>query len=133
MADRTPPLVQASDDSHGSRPSERGERGDTVELAGPVIEMRELVETFRVQRVIIDGWAEIVGDAVGVMTAFERRHPDTLPTLARVIADLEVLLRVGWDDAQLLDGVSVELAALLPAVVPPCTPCPDDERTWAFS
>jgi hypothetical protein len=66
------------------------------------------------------------------MTVFERRHPGTMPTLARVTADLDVLLRVGWSDAELLDAVSAELAELLPAVVPACIPRPDDERTWAF-
>lgn len=136
MADRTSsPLAQVSDDLHGPRPSELTESsvGDTVELAKPVIEVRELVETFRSHRVIVDGWTEILCEAVGTMTAFERRHPGSLPTLARLVTELEVLLRIGWGDARLLEAVSVKLAELLPAVIPPDIPRPEDERTWVFS
>lgn len=137
MADSTSsPLVQVSDPAESSGPRQRGvdsSAGDTIELAKPVIEVRELVESFRSCRVVIDGWTEIVRDAVTTMTVFEQRHPGTLPTLTRVATELDVLLRVGWSDIQLLDRVSVELAELLPAVVPACIPRPDDERTWAFS
>jgi hypothetical protein len=106
---------------------------DTVGLAMPVIEVREVVESFRSCRVVVDGWAEIVREGVTAMTAFERRHPGMLPTLAGVATELDVLLRVGWDDATLLDTLSAALAALLPAVVPAGVPRPDDEQTWAFS
>jgi hypothetical protein len=130
MADPTSSqLVHVPDGgaSSGSR------QQDTVELARPIIEVRELVESFRSCHVVVDGWADTVREAVAVMTVFERRHPGTLPALARFIADVDVLLRVGWDDEQLLDTVSAALVALLPAVVPAGIPRPDDERTWAFS
>jgi hypothetical protein len=127
-------LVQVPDRGESNDPRQRPERfaGETVELARPIIEVRELVESFRSCHLVVDGWTEVVREAVAVMTAFERRHPGTLPTLARVTADLDVLLRVGWDDTQLLDTVSAALAELLPVVVPACIPRPDDERTWAF-
>jgi hypothetical protein len=127
-------LVQVPDRDESNDPRQRPERfaGETVELARPIIEVRELVESFRSCHLVVDGWTEVVREAVAVMTAFERRHPGTLPTLARVTADLDVLLRVGWDDTQLLDTVSAALAELLPAVVPARIPRPDDERTWAF-
>ena len=137
MADPTPSQLVHVPDGEGSgrsRPQETGRvAGDTVELARPVIEVRELVETFRSCRVVVDGWADTLREAVAVMTAFERRHPGTVPALARVIADVEVLLRAGWDDPQLLDAMSAALVELLPAVVPAGIPRPDDERTWAFS
>ena len=108
--------------------------GDTVGLAKSVIEVRELVETFRAHHVIDDAWAEIVRRAVAEMTVFEQRHPEALPTLAGLTADLETLLDLGWGaDPQLLDTVSAGMAELLPVVVPACVPRPDDEETWAFS
>jgi hypothetical protein len=126
MADRTSPQLV--------RPEE-AERfvGDTVELAKPVVEVRELVETFRSHRIVDDGWVEIVRGAVAEIAVFERQHPGTLPALAGLAADLETLLRVGWSaDAQLLDALSAEMVELLPVVVPACIPRPDDERNWAF-
>jgi hypothetical protein len=137
MADPTSSqLVHLPDggDSSGSRQQET-ERfaGDAAELARPIIEVRELVESFRSCHLVVDGWADTVREAAAVMTVFERRHPGTLPALARVIADVDVLLRVGWVDAQLLDAMSAALVELLPAVVPAGIPRPDDERTWAFS
>ena len=137
MADSTSaPLVQVPAPEEPNGPRQRDvavSAGDTVGLAKPVMEVRELVESFRACRVVIDGWTEIVRDAVTTMTVFERTYPGALPTLLRVATDLDVLLRVGWSDVQLLDTVAVELAELLPAVVPACVPRPDDERTWAFS
>ena len=127
MADRTAPQLVGQEGAEGRA-------GDTVGLAKPVIEVRELVETFRSHRVIGDGWAETVRCAVAEMTAFERRHPGTLPTLAALTADLETLLDRGWGvDAQLIDSVSAGIAELLPFVVPACIPGPDDEQNWAFS
>src|SRR5689334_8361773 len=102
MADPTSSqLVHVPDggDSSGSRQQEtEGLAGDVVGLARPIIEVRELVESFRSCHLVVDGWADTVREAAGVMTVFERRHPGTLPALARVIADVDVLLRVGWVD-----------------------------------
>ena len=105
---------------------------ETAALAKPIIEVRELVESFRSCRVIIDGWAEVVRAAGTTMALFERRHPGVLPALAGVVAELDVLLRVGWGDAEHLDRLSAALVELLPSVVPAWVPRPDDERTWAF-
>ena len=107
--------------------------GTAVELARPVIEVREVVESYRSCRIVIDGWAETVHAAVAAMSAFDRRHPGVLPTLVPLATELEALLRNGWGDARLLDRVSAELAALLPAVVPADVPRPDDDRTWTFA
>jgi hypothetical protein len=105
---------------------------DTAALAKPIIEVRELVESFRSCRVVVDGWAKIVREAVAAMALFERRCPGLLPALAGVVAELDVLLRVGWSDAEHLDRLSAALVELLPSVVPAWVPRPDDERTWAF-
>jgi hypothetical protein len=108
-------------------------RGGAVELAKPVIELRELVETFRSHDVVVEGWQDIVRRAIATMTAFDRGCPGQFPALVRIVTGLDVLLEVGWSaDARLLETLSAEIVDLLPAVVPTGIPRPDDPRSWAF-
>ena len=55
---------------------------DLVDLAGPVIEVRELVETFRAHGVVLDGWQETASGVVAAIAAWRtgtpQRHPMTL-------------------------------------------------------
>src|SRR5690242_18403272 len=71
-------------------------RGGAVELAKPVIELRELVETFRSHHVVVEGWQDIVRRAIATMTAFDRGCPGQFPALVRIVTGLDVLLEVGW-------------------------------------
>ena len=52
---------------------------DLVDLAGPVIEVRELVETFRAHGVVLDGWQETASGVVAAIAAWRTGHPTAPP------------------------------------------------------
>ena len=52
---------------------------DLVDLAGPVIEVRELVETFLRHGVVLNGWQYTVGGVVAAIAAWSTGHPAAPP------------------------------------------------------
>ena len=105
---------------------------DAVDLARPIIEVREVVETYLGYQVVIDDWQQILGDAVAAITAFTRQHPVVPATLTRLTTELNHLLAHGWQvDRLLLEQLSADTAELMSVVVPQAVPRPDDEHQWA--
>lgn len=106
----------------------RATMSDIEELARPIVEIREVVETFRLYKIALPGWVDTVSSAI---VAFETSRRE--PSLAHVVAELRALLDVGLSsNAELIDQISAETASLLKFVTPPEIPGPEDDE-WAFS
>jgi hypothetical protein len=106
---------------------------DLVDLARPVIEVRELVETFLGYDVVLDDWQDIVGSVLAAISGWVTRHPAAPAAVTRLATGLTALLQEGWGiDRSVIEQLSADAAALLPAVVPATVPRPDEEHRWAF-
>ena len=106
---------------------------DLVDLARPVIEVRELVKTFLGYDVVLDGWQDLVGSALATVAGWVKCHPAAPAAVTRLETGLAALLQEGWEiDRAVVEQLSAAAAALLPVVVPAAVPRPDEEHLWAF-
>jgi predicted RNA-binding Zn ribbon-like protein len=69
---------------------------DLVDLARPVIEVRELVETFLGYDVVLDDWQDIVGSVLAAISGWVTRHPAAPAAVTRLATGLTALLQEGW-------------------------------------
>jgi len=103
-----------------------------IELADPLVEVRDVVESFRCCGVTPTDWHEVLGRAIAALdqlpqeVGVERRLPDLLP-------NLRTLLTTGLGSAPaLLDEVAAQVATALQQARIPGIPRPDD-ADWSFN
>lgn len=104
---------------------------DAMELAAPVAEVREVVETFRHHGLVLPDWMDTVRSAIEALSGgFRFAIPIVSPD--EMVSELQQLLNEGLDsNPQLLDHLATETAQLLESARPPEVPTPSDEN-WAF-
>lgn len=103
-----------------------------AELADPLVEVRDVVESFRCCGVTPADWSQTLGQAIAALAQLpqeagvERRLPDLVP-------HLQILLTEGLDSVpQLVDEVAAQVAAALSQAQIPGIPRPDEDD-WGFN
>lgn len=102
-----------------------------VEFADPLVEVRNVVESFRCCGVTPTDWYQVLNRALTTLNELplevgvERRLPDLLP-------HLRILLAGGLSSApEVVDEVAAQVAAALSQTRVPGIPRPDEEN-WSF-
>jgi hypothetical protein len=99
----------------------------SVDLADPLADIRDVVETFRTSGVTPQDWH---GKLMAALVALDRLPGE--PELGVIPAQLRVLLQYGLDDApRLVDQVAQTVADILAEMRVPGIPRPEDEE-WGF-
>jgi hypothetical protein len=103
-----------------------------TELADPLVEVRDVVESFRCCGVTPMDWRQVLGQAVTTLAQLpqeagvERRLPDLLP-------HLQTLLTIGLGGApKVLEEVAAQVATVLQQARIPGIPRPEEED-WSFN
>ena len=103
-----------------------------IELADPLVEVRDVVESFRCCGVTPADWHQVLARAIATLdqlpqeVGVERRLPDLLP-------HLRTLLTTGLGNTpKVLDEVAAQVAAALQQTRIPGIPRPDEED-WSFN
>jgi hypothetical protein len=103
-----------------------------IELVDPLVEVRDVVESYRCCGVTPTDWHQVLGQAIATLdqlpqeVGVEHRLPDLLP-------HLRILLTAGLDNApKVLDEVAAQVATALRHTRIPGIPRPDEED-WAFN
>ena len=103
---------------------------DAADLADPLLELRDVVESFRSYRVLPPDWDETLRRAMVALSRLQTSaQVDVLP--AGLLPDLDVLLNDGLDRSpQIVEKVATQVAdALGKTTIPGPTPEDDD---WSF-
>lgn len=104
---------------------------DTADIAAPLAEVREVVETFRHHKIVLPNWADVVSSAIEALAVPTYVQPPAV-SLTEVVAELRLLLGTGLaGNPGLVDHIAVETAELLELARPAGIPSPSDEN-WAF-
>lgn len=104
---------------------------DSAELASPIADVRDVVETYRLYGVLTSDWRDVLTAASDALdrlpqpTRSEARIPGLVPRLRQLAA---AGLRQG---DPVLDEVAAHVQSLLQASRVPGIPRPDDEH-WEF-
>jgi hypothetical protein len=104
---------------------------DIAELAAPLAEVREVIETFRHHKIVLPDWAQIFRSAIEMLSA-PTYVPPTAVSLVDVVAELRLLVDAGLaGNSDLLNRIAAETAELFESVRPAEIPAPSDDN-WAF-
>lgn len=105
---------------------------DDVELADPLVEVRDVVESFRCCGITPSNWEDILSQAIVALdqlsheVGVERRLPDLVP-------HLRTLLSSGLPSSpKVLDEVAAQVSTALQQALLPGIPRPDEED-WGFN
>lgn len=101
-----------------------------ADLADPLLDIRDVVESFRSYQVILPGWDETLRRAVAALT---RLLPQVQVDALRpgLLSDLGALLAAGLDRSpSLVDKIAIQVANILDETPIPGIPGPDDD--WSF-
>jgi hypothetical protein len=100
------------------------------ELADPIVDARDVVETFRQSDVLVDGWRE---DLQRAADSLVRLGPTTAElALSELGERMQLLLRGGFDQQRnLVEEIGQRLEAVLSRIRVPGIPRPEDEH-WEF-
>jgi hypothetical protein len=105
---------------------------DTTDVAAPLIDVRDVLETFRRHQILIADWAAVLSNAA---KALDQVSADviTTPAVTHLAAQLRMLLANGLPaDAETVDRVADEIQRLLSQTRIPGIPRPEDEH-WEFA
>jgi hypothetical protein len=101
-----------------------------ADLADPLLDVRDVVESFRSHQVIPVDWEETIRRAMGALSQLppqagvDTRLPGLLPDLDRLLGD-------GFGDLPLVDRIAVQVANALDEAPVPGIPAPEDDD-WSF-
>jgi hypothetical protein len=101
-------------------------------VAEPLMDVREILETFRQHHIVIDGWAEVLTRAASALdhvpAELEMRASTTW-----ISSELNEIVAYGLQhDSSKLDMVANCTAELLESIIVPGIPRPED-KSWEFS
>ncbi|MBV9141257.1 MAG: hypothetical protein JO115_10120 [Pseudonocardiales bacterium] len=105
---------------------------DATDVAGPLIDIRDVLETFRRHQILIADWAAVLSNAA---KALDQVSADVVApsALIQLAAQLRMLLANGLPaDAETVDRVADETQRLLSQTRIPGIPRPEDEH-WEFA
>jgi hypothetical protein len=111
---------------------ERGAMPYDAELADPLVDVRDVVETFRCCGLVPEDWQGTLAEAVVSLNALPREAQVDV-RLPRLVARLRQLLTHGLDsEPQIVNEVADQVAAALEQTRIPGIPRPDED-SWEFS
>lgn len=101
-----------------------------ADLADPLLDVRNVVESFRSYHVTPPGWDETLRDAIAALSRL--RAPDQVSTvLSALLPALELLLTDGLDSSPLVvEKVATHVVSILKETKIP-GPSPEDDD-WSF-
>jgi hypothetical protein len=101
-----------------------------ADLADPLLDVRNVVESFRSYHVTPPGWDETLRDAIAALSRL--RAPDQVSTvLSALLPALELLLMDGLDSSPLVvEKVATHVVSILKETKIP-GPSPEDDD-WSF-
>jgi hypothetical protein len=105
---------------------------ESAAVAEPLMDVRDVLETFRRHHIVADGWAEALTHAASVLdhvpTELEMRASTTW-----IASELKKIVAYGLQhDQNKLDVVANRTAELLASIRVPGIPRPED-KSWEFS
>jgi hypothetical protein len=104
---------------------------NSADLAGPLGDIRDVVESFRTWEVTLPDWDAVLGRAVAVIAEIPLQA-DLGSRLSGLIPDLRLLQERGLDaQPQVVNRVADLVADALAQARIPGIPAPDDED-WSF-
>lgn len=105
---------------------------DDIELADPLVDVRDVVESFRCCGITPSDWDQVLSQAIAALDQLPRevgvkgRLPDLLP-------HLRILLTTGLGSSpRVLDEVAAQVSTALEQAHLPGIPRPDEED-WGFN
>lgn len=104
---------------------------NAAELADPLVEIREVVESFRTYRLVLPGWNAILSQAMDALSKLGPPAEAEVPFLG-LLTNLRVLLAKGLNGApRIVDEVAQQVANALEQTRVPGIPAPEDDD-WSF-
>jgi hypothetical protein len=104
----------------------------TAEVAAPLVDVRDVLETFRRHQVLIEDWAAVLSNAA---RSLDQASADAVaaPAVAHLVGQLRMLLANGLQtNAETVDRVADETHRILSQTRIPGIPRPEDEH-WEFT
>jgi hypothetical protein len=104
----------------------------TAEVAAPLVDVRDVLETFRRHQVLIEDWATVLSNAA---SSLDLASADAVagPAVAHLVGQLRMLLANGLQtNAETVDRVADETQRILSQTRIPGIPRPEDEH-WEFA
>ncbi|MGH3831399.1 MAG: hypothetical protein ACRDRS_13295 [Pseudonocardiaceae bacterium] len=105
---------------------------DTVEVAAPLVDVRDVLETFRTHQILTEDWATVLSNAAETLdhTAADVVAP---PAITHLATQLRMLLANGLQaDAEILGSAADETQRILSRTRIRGIPRPEDEH-WEFA
>ena len=101
-----------------------------ADLADPLLEVRNIVESFRGYHVTLPGWDETLRDAIAALSRLQTTTPVDA-ALSGLLPNLDSLLTDGLDSSpQVVEKVATQVANILKETTIP-GPTPEDDD-WSF-
>ncbi|MGH3823466.1 MAG: hypothetical protein ACRDRA_11655 [Pseudonocardiaceae bacterium] len=104
---------------------------DITAVVSPLVDVRDVLETFRRHRIFAENWVAVLSDAA---TALDQASVDALaaPDMTHLVAQLRMLLINGLQaNIDIVDSVADEAQHILSGIRIPGIPRPEDEH-WEF-
>lgn len=105
---------------------------NAAELADPLVDIRDVLESFRTSHLVLSEWDEVLAQAVASLSRFQPpgEVEELLPGL---LPNLRLLLAEGLPDVpHVVDEVAQQVAGVLEQTRVPGIPTPEDDD-WSFS
>jgi hypothetical protein len=105
---------------------------ESATVAEPLMDVREVLETFRRHHIVADGWAEMLTRAANALD-YAPAEPEIRASTAWIASQLKKIVACGLQhDQNKLDMVANRAAELLSSIRVPGIPRPED-KSWEFS
>lgn len=104
---------------------------DTVQLAEPLTDVRDVLETFRRHRLLMADWAVVLADAADVLEGLSAAEDSS--AVACIAAEIRGLVAQGLKtNEEAVGTIADEVARILAETVVPGLPRPEDAH-WEFT
>jgi hypothetical protein len=107
------------------------EMQNAAELADPLVEIRDVVESFRTSHLVLPDWDTVLGQAMAALSGLGS-SAETEALFAVLLPNLRLLMAEGLGGApQIVDEVAQQVADALAQTRVPGIPAPEDDD-WSF-
>lgn len=104
---------------------------NAAELADPLVEIRDVVESFRTYRLVLPDWDTVLGRAMAALSGL-RPPAEAEALFAGLLPNLRLLMAEGLGRApHVVDEVAQQVASALKQAKVPGIPAPEDDD-WSF-